>query len=180
MVRLRGFLVLLVTLASPAAAQTAADFSDNADSVAVVIGNENYRHVGKVDYALRDAEAIRDYLRKALHFENVRVVNDATKSELEHWFGTQEDLHGELWNEAQERSNIFVYYSGHGVPASSGSAFLLATDTYPDELTPGYPLELLYRSLEEVKLKIGAGRLVLVMLDACFTGETGPKGQNAF
>jgi uncharacterized protein YecT (DUF1311 family) len=180
MARLPGCLVFLLILTVSAVAQTEARFDDNVDSVAVVIGNELYKHVGNVEYAQRDAEAVGDYLKNALHFGTVKVESNLTKSELERWFGTKDDLHGELWRQSQEgHSNVFVYYSGHGVPDSSGHSFLLASDVYSTDPTPGYPLELLYRSLEEVKRKIGPDRQVIVMLDACFTGENG-RGKTLF
>jgi hypothetical protein len=72
------------------------------------------------------------------------------------------------------RSNVFVFYSGHGVPDPiARKAYLLAQDISPDNPQDGYSLETLYENLELVKQKVGPDRQVIVMLDASFTGETG-------
>ena len=75
---------------------------------------------------------------------------------------------GRLWrNVVEGRSNVFVYYSGHGVPdLVSRQPFLLPHDGDPNFAESGYPLETLYRNLELVKQKIGATRQVVVMVDA--------------
>ena len=56
------------SLAPVAPARAAADpaaFADNADAVAVVIGNRSYKQTVPVDYAHNDAEAIRDAMLAA-------------------------------------------------------------------------------------------------------------------
>jgi formylglycine-generating enzyme required for sulfatase activity len=173
-----AFLAAWATLASAAAA---APWDDNAESVALVIGNKNYREVDGVDYALRDALAMRVYLREALHFRDPFLEEDMTKGRFEYWFGGRDDPRGELWRRVQPgRSNVFVYYSGHGLPNPMGEQYLLAQDSYPTEREPGYSLARLYRSLAEIKQKIGPDRRVIVMLDACFTGRTGRDGDTLF
>ncbi|MEH3143820.1 MAG: caspase family protein [Methylobacterium frigidaeris] len=184
--RIAAAAALLATtlLAPPAlAAPDAAAFSDNADSVAVVIGNRSYKQTVPVDYAHNDAEAIRSYLVQRLGYRegNVFVLRDATLNEFNQVFGTERNPQsGRLWRTAREgRSNVFVYYSGHGVPdLASRQPFLLPEDGNPNQGESGYSLETLYRNLDLVKRKIGPGRQLVVMVDACFTGETGRKGES--
>ncbi|BAQ50192.1 MULTISPECIES: caspase family protein [Methylobacterium] len=158
-------------------------FADNADSVAVVIGNRSYKQTVPVDYAHNDAEAMRAYLVQRLGYRdaNVFVLKDATLNEFNQVFGTERNPQsGRLWRSVREgRSNVFVYYSGHGVPdLASRQPFLLPEDGNPNQGESGYALETLYRNLDLVKRKIGSGRQLVVMVDACFTGETGRKGES--
>ena len=169
----------------PAAAQQSASpqpgveiLDDNAASIAVVVGNKEYRQTVPVDFAHNDADAMRDYLVDTLGFrpENVFVLKDGTLSEMTQMFGSEaRPQSGKLWRSVQAgASNVFVYYSGHGVPdLASGEPFLLPADGDPNLADSGYRLDTLYRNLELVKHKIGEDREVIVMVDACFTGETG-------
>jgi hypothetical protein len=175
---------LMLGLAAPAAmAEPARIFDDNSDSIAVVIGNRDYKQTSTVDYAHNDAEAIRDYLVRGLRFreQNVFLLKDATLGELTQMFGSEANPQGgKLWRSAVEgRSNVFVYYSGHGVPdLATRQPFLLPQDGNPNASESGFALQTLYRNLELVRQKIGAQRQLIVMIDACFTGETGRKGES--
>jgi hypothetical protein len=169
-------------LVQPAVAQNVRLFEDNADSIAVVIGNKNYRQTVSVDFARNDANAMHDFLTRSLGFRdnNIFVIEDATLGNFIQWFGTEQRPHGRLWQAAKEgRSNVFVYFSGHGVPdLQTHQPFLLPNDGYPNQAESGFLLDTLYRNLEEVKRKVGPTRQVIVMIDACFTGETGRKGES--
>ncbi|MGE8130248.1 caspase family protein [Methylobacterium sp. NPDC080182] len=173
----------LAPLAPARAAPDPAAFADNADAVAVVIGNRSYKQTVPVDYAHNDAEAIRAYLIERLGYResNVFLLKDATLNEFNQVFGTERNPQsGRLWRSVREgRSNVFVYYSGHGVPdLATKQPFLLPEDGNPNQGESGYALETLYRNLELVKRKIGADHQLVVMVDACFTGETGRKGES--
>ncbi|MGU3496134.1 caspase domain-containing protein [Xanthobacteraceae bacterium A53D] len=183
MVRLLASLALLLALLAPAAAEPSRALDDNTDSIAIVVGNRNYKQTTAVDYAHNDADAIRDYLVRGLgfHESNVFVLRDATLNELNQAFGSEVNPQsGRLWRSVTPgRSNVFVYYSGHGAPdLKTKQPFLLPQDGDPNFSESGYRLETLYRNLELVKQKVGPDRKVIVMVDACFTGETGRKGEN--
>lgn len=178
-------LVACACLWSDRAARAAepASFADNGDSVAVVIGNRDYKQTVPVDYAHNDADAMRDYLVQRLGYReaNVFVLKDATLNEFNQVFGTERNPQsGRLWRSVREgRSNVFVYYSGHGVPdLATRQPFLLPQDGNPNQGESGFSLETLYRNLDLVKRKIGPERQLVVMVDACFTGETGRKGES--
>jgi TPR repeat protein len=152
--------------------------ADNSASVAVVIGNKDYRQTVPVDFAHNDAAAMRDYLVGTLGFreENVILLQDATLSEMVQVFGSEaQPQAGRLWRAVEPgASNVWVFYSGHGVPdMGSGQPFLLPADGDPNSPASGFPLDTLYRNLALVKERVGEGREVVVMIDACFTGETG-------
>ena len=173
-------LAAVVPALSPTAAyaQEAQVLGDNAASIAVIIGNRDYRQTVPVDYAHNDAEAMRDYLVGTLGYreENVFLLLDGTLSEITQMFGSEaQPQSGRLWRSVTpDASNVFVYYSGHGVPdLTTGDPFLLPSDGDPNSVVSGYRLDTLYRNLELVRHKIGPDREVVVMIDACFTGETG-------
>jgi hypothetical protein len=174
---------MLGLIVPAAAAQPSRILDDNADSIAVVIGNRDYKQTTPVDFAHNDAEAIRDYLVRGLRFreQNVLLLKDATLGELTQMFGSEANPQGgRLWRSVTEgRSNVFVYYSGHGVPdLATRQPFLLPQDGNPNASEGGYALQTLYRNLELVRQKIGTQRQLIVMIDACFTGETGRKGES--
>jgi len=78
--------------------------------------------------------------------------------------------YGELQKEiVRGQTDVFVYYSGHGIPSKEGEQlFLFPSDGKKERLElQGYNLGKLYENLE----KIGA-RSVMVFLDACFSGAS--------
>src|SRR6516225_6240301 len=133
---LRVLLLALGIALAPfsATAQTQLLSEDNSASVAVIIGNKNYRYASRfpVEFAQNDAAAIKDYLVRFLRFDerNVILETDASKGVFEDLFRPE----GELWTRVREgRSNVFVFYSGHGVPDLVGrQAYLLPADVHPD------------------------------------------------
>ncbi|MHA1569191.1 MAG: caspase family protein [Alphaproteobacteria bacterium] len=148
--------------------------ASNPNAFAVIIGNRNYRHQGapNVDYAIRDAQMMREYLIKVLGYKpgNIRLLTDATKAQFEATFGTAGNHRGWLFNQVKpERSDVFVYYSGHGAPdVNTGQAYLVPADADPGALAfNGYNLETLYKNLAQIP-----ARNMTIVLDTCFSGGT--------
>jgi len=163
-------LSLLLSMASPLAAE-------NPNGVAVIIGNKTYLdQIPSVDYAHRDAEAIRRYITDILGYnsDNIIYLLDATKAQIEATFGNERGFKGKLWRylEQEGNSDITVFYSGHGVPGQrDGHGYLLPVDADPDQAEiNGFPIDLLYKNLQKLK-----ARSKTVLLDACFSGNS-PKG----
>jgi tetratricopeptide (TPR) repeat protein len=172
----------LVLVSAGLHAQPATLSDDNSESVAIIVGNRTYRQTVPVDFAHNDADAMKEFLVSRLGFRetNVFVLKDATLNEFNQMFGTERNPQsGRLWRSVREgRSNVFVYFSGHGVPdLQTRQPFLLPADGNPNQGESGYLLDTLYRNLDLVKQRVGPSRQVLVMIDACFTGETGRKGE---
>lgn len=149
----------------------------NPNGVAVIVGNRTYQgSLPAVTYAHRDADAVRHFVLDVLGFDpdNVIDLRDATKAQMEAAFGNDRDFKGKLWSyvDARGRSDIFVYYSGHGVPGQhDGRGYLLPVNADPDQAEiNGYPVDLLYANLAKLK-----ARSKTVLLDACFSGDS-PKG----
>ena len=140
------------------------------DAVAVVIGISSYVHedVPRVDYAARDARLMRDYLIKSMGYrtENIIMAVDegATQAAFNRIF------EGQLANYVKPgRSEVFVYYSGHGAPdLDDASAYFVPHDADPNYAAQtGYSLERFYKQLESLQAKS-----VTVVIDACFSGAS--------
>lgn len=135
------------------------------NTYALVIGNQNYRFVSDVPYAIHDARVFADYCNKTLGIpsENIHVTEDATKQmileeELQDWLATIQD---------PENKNLIVYYAGHGVPdvKNQNKAYLLPTDVRGTSPQRGIPLDDFYKKLGELDFNY-----TTVFLDACFSG----------
>ncbi len=146
-----------------------------ADAVAVIIGNSQYSNeIPKVDFGVRDAEAMKLMAMKTLGIDsqNIIFLKDATRGAMDKVFGTDKDHKGALWRliDPDGRSDVFVFYSGHGVPSITETQenFLLPVDGDPKHVSfNGYPLSQLYDNLGKLKTKS-----TTVFLDACFSGQS--------
>jgi Caspase domain len=180
----------LMAMLFPAMAQAPATNQpprvDHRNSVAVIIGNSKYEHTTPVPYAHNDARAIQDYLVKKLGFrrDNIILRLDLGRERMETLFGEPDRPDGELMDRlldrrAENRGDVFVFYSGHGVPDPDAvrdddrRAFLLPVDVRQDRITAAaYPIDRLQKKLDVVRGSLPEGRNVVLMLDACFSGRT--------
>ena len=136
----------------------------NSNTFAVIIGNENYKSVSKVQYAQNDARSFAEYCKKTLGLpeKNVRGYEDATYgmmvSALQDIQKIAKAYHGDI--------NIIFYYAGHGIPDNaSKNAYLLPVDADGRQMDICFPLDKLYQELGALEAKS-----VTVFLDACFSG----------
>jgi formylglycine-generating enzyme required for sulfatase activity len=156
--------------------QVRAEAPTNRHGVAVIIGNKAYPgRTPDAEYAHNDAAAMKKFVVDRLGYRpgNIIDLRDATKGQMEAVFGTKETHKGKLFNWMRPgKSDVVVFYSGHGVPGLQDKrGYLLPVDGDPNlaEIT-GFPVERLYTNLAKLP-----ARSVTVFLDACFSGET-PKG----
>jgi hypothetical protein len=153
--------------------QKAVQPGGNPYAIAVIIGNKDYGdRAPSVDFAYNDAEAIKQFFVEVLGLSENNVINlrDVTRADMETVFGNDRTPKGKLWQWVRpHKSDVFVFYSGHGVPGlKDGREYLWPVDGNLN--TPeisGYPLELLYKNLDQIE-----ARSVTVFIDACFSGES--------
>ena len=165
------WLLAAITILLAALGGTA--LADARDGIAVIIGNRGYQgRVPQVDYAHRDADAFRRHVIERLGYrpENVIDLRDAGQAQMLSVFGNAADHRGKLWSLVRPgRSDVIVYYSGHGVPGQRDQrGYLLPVDADVD--TPeinGYALDTLYANLDKLQ-----ARQVTVFIDACFSGDS--------
>ncbi len=143
------------------------------DDIAVIIGNANYKKMSKdipnVIPAYADAEGIKQYFMKAKGIKegNIIYLKDATGAQLLSVFGNDKSYKGKLFNYIKpNKSNVYIYYAGHGAPGEEGDAYLVPTDTDSQTVQfTGYQLSTLYSNLGKLPAKS-----VTVILEACFSG----------
>lgn len=147
------------------------------DDIAVVIGNKNYSAAGApdVDFAVRDASVMKEYLTRAMGFDpaNVIYAEDATLTKFMGLFGREGDHKGQLYKWVKPgKSRVFVYYAGHGAPdLENGEAYFVPVDANPQLVkVSGYRVQTFYDNLAKLNAKA-----LTVVLDACFSGAS-PKG----
>ena len=134
----------------------------------VILGIEMYKNVSRVSYAKRDAEIMRDYFTKVLGIPDANLYMKTNEEASLGEFKTVFDPSGWLSKNAGSKdSEIFIYYSGHGVPTPDGKqAYLLPYDGNPDYArNSAYALDQLYENLGAIK-----ARSITLFLDSCFSG----------
>ena len=149
----------------------------NKDGIAVIIGNREYhlKDIPRVDFAIRDAAVMREYVTRALGFRpgNIIYYENATQANFRTVFGTESDHKGKLFSWVKRgRSDVFIYYSGHGAPdPGSKTGFFVPADCDPATVRlNGYSLKTFYANLARLP-----ARSTTIVLDACFSGGS-PKG----
>lgn len=145
------------------------------DDIAIIFGNQDYKSKGQdipnVPPARNDALAFEAYARSFLGVkkENIIHINNATSSDFERVFGNERSYKGEAFNWVREgKSNLYVYYSGHGAPGEDGTAYLIPSDASGSMINlNGYPIDTLYVNLSKIPSKS-----TTVILESCFSGNS--------
>ncbi|MFO1328380.1 MAG: caspase family protein [Rubrivivax sp.] len=148
MIRLRLFLLLLAALLAAGGVQ--------ARRVALVIGNDQYVKVARLDRAGADAEAVARELGAA-GFE-VSLHRDLTNTRFA-------VVVSEFYDKVRKGDEVVVFYAGHGVQTERGAQLLpvdIEGDTEFVVERLSQPVNGLLDSLERLQ-----PRVALVIIDAC-------------
>lgn len=143
---------------------------ENDEAFAIIIANENYMNVAKVNCALNDGRTFRRYCNQTLGIpnDNIHMLEDAT-------FGQMTEEINWLTRVAKAYegdAKIIIYYAGHGIPnEKDGSAYLLPVDNSGNNIAAAYSLKQLYKELGALNAKN-----VTLFLDACFSGSQRGEG----
>jgi len=139
------------------------------NAVAVVIGVEEYNNLAPARYAARDADVMTRYFKDVLGIKD--VITHINKEVSGFFFEQIFDVNiGQLAKMVEKgETDVFVYYSGHGVPEKDGKeVYLFPADGNIEKLeSQGYSLNKLFENLDKLKAKS-----VTVILDACFSGSS--------
>ncbi len=144
--------------------------SVNNDAIAIIIGNKEYKKTKDVEYSIRDALLIKEYVKDAFGYKerNIFFLENASKGDFDTYFGSKEKHRGKLYNLVKSGiSDVFVYYSGHGAPSikdQEGCFVPVECDPRYVELG-GYSINTFYKNLSKIQAKS-----ITVILDACFSG----------
>lgn len=136
------------------------------NSWALVIGVNDYTHVGPLGYAKNDAEAIASLLIDRFGFpaDNTTLLVDGAAT-LE---GIRSAMH-KLAKDAAEDDRVFIFYAGHGhtVPAYGREAgFLVPVDGRADDTATMLPWDDLVNTARIIRAKH-----LLFVMDACYGGS---------
>ncbi|MCM1312046.1 MAG: leucine-rich repeat protein [Bacteroides sp.] len=147
--------------------------TNNNDTFAFIIGNENYQEAVNVQFASDDAKIFAEYCKKTLGLpdSNVKCYIDAS-------YATILRVVSDMKQIAKVRDgniNVIFYYAGHGFPDDAEKqAYLLPVDAKSSQLDVCYSLDRLYNEMQQIDAK-----LVTVFLDACFSGSLRGNGMIA-
>jgi hypothetical protein len=138
---------------------------------ALVIGNEDYTSFQRtlsseqnVDYAEDDATIFKKYCLNTLGVkeDNMFFLTNATAGEM-----SQEiDLVTKMIKKIGKKSELIVYYAGHGYPDElTKIPYLIPVDVSASNLSSAIKLNDLYQKLANTNAS-----KITIFLDACFTG----------
>ncbi len=132
---------------------------------ALVIGNQRYAdptgHWKSLETPVRDARALYRVLREEYGFEDVRLVENASRRDM------LLALH-ELGKRVLADDNVLIYYAGHGfLDPDTGRGYWVPVDAQGTDHTT-----FLRNSTIRDELSIVAGRAqhTLLISDSCFSG----------
>lgn len=144
----------------------------NKNTFALIIANEDYKHVASVPYARNDGNIFRQYCVNTLGLpeKNIKFLPNATLNDIKSQLNWLQSI-TDVWDNPQ----VIVYYAGHGIPDESNkSAYLLPVDGNGTDITTGYKLDELYATLGGMP-----ATHITVFMDACFSGSKRENGMLA-
>ncbi len=140
----------------------------NKDAVAIIIGIQNYRRLAKADFADQDATKFADYANRALGIpkDKIKVLTDADADQaallktFRNWLPL---------NVTKGKTEVFVFYSGHGLPSNDGKSLYF--------LPHGVDQDLLDETAIDQKKIISAiqstqPKSVTMFVDSCYSGQS--------
>ncbi len=143
----------------------------NKDAVAIVIGIADYKNLPRADFANDDARAFYDYAIRALGVkaENIKLLVDADagQGEIYKAFKTW------LPSRVKATTDVYVYYSGHGLPATDGQSLYLLPQLADRDLIEETAIA---QSKINAAIQATKPKSVTIFLDSCYSGA-GRTGQ---
>jgi uncharacterized caspase-like protein len=134
---------------------------------ALVIGNNAYGSLAKLNTAVRDAKIVGELLQNSYGF-NTRVLLNADRDDIL-------DAFNQLRQGLSERDNLLIYYAGHGhIDTDADRGYWLPVDADPS-LNSNW---LSNADVTDVLKAIHAKR-VMVVADSCYSGtltRSTPRG----
>lgn len=137
----------------------------NANTFAVIVGNEYYENEINVKYAENDALIFNEYVIKTIGvpLENVHLINNASYGNILRELAWLKNIAKAYDGEA----SLLFYYAGHGMPdEQTKDSYLLPVDGDASQTISAIKLDWLYESLTQYSTQ-----KTTVILDACFSGS---------
>jgi hypothetical protein len=138
------------------------------DAVAIIIGVSRYQKVPRAEFANEDAKLFQTYATRALGVkqENVRLLIDseADYAEIIKAFKNWLPLHVN-----PNKTELFVFFSGHGLPADDGKSLYLLPFSADQDLLDRTAIN----QSELVRMITSTNpKSVTLIMDSCYSGIT--------
>ena len=125
---------------------------------ALVIGNNNYEYLEKLDAAENDAEVIANVLQNKYGFEVELLLNGDYRTTVNSIFNMTDKL--------KENDNLLIYYAGHGeLDKAENRGYWLPVDASKKSRA-----EWISNSRIVDRIKATKAKHVLLIADSCFSG----------
>ena len=142
------------------------------DSVALVIGIDQYKSWPRLQHAVRDAQAIQETLRTQFGFrpENITTLTDgdATRANILRALNAMARKGGDGRLKRDDR--VFVFFAGHGstrkLPSGRDVGYIIPVDAGTDDLQTD---AIAMPQLQELSEALPAKHAFFV-IDACYSG----------
>ena len=127
---------------------------------ALIIGNQSYRHFKALATPLEDARALAAMLDQDYGFADVRLVLDATRTDMLNAFD-------DALRKLGPADNLLIYYAGHGVlDRGSERGYWLPVDAETDRRANWLSNADITDTLKSTRAKH-----VMVVADSCYSGS---------
>ncbi len=137
----------------------------NKDAVAIIIGITDYKNLPRADFANDDARAFYDYAMRGLgvRTENIKLLVDADagQGEILKTFKTW------LPSRVKSTTDVYVYYSGHGLPSADGQTHYLLPQQADRDLIEDTAVA---QSRINAAIQAAKPKSVTIFLDSCYSG----------
>lgn len=125
---------------------------------ALVIGNNNYRHLPKLQTAVGDARTVAKVLEERYGFK-VTLLEDADRTAI---LSSLNDFRKKL----TEKDNFLIYYAGHGsLEEKNAQGFWLPVDAAQEDDVNWLPTDRITGVMNLMSAK-----QIMVIADACYSG----------
>jgi ketosteroid isomerase-like protein len=126
---------------------------------ALVIGNNDYTTLGKLQTAVNDAAAVAQLLENRYGFQT-KLLRNATRSQIL-------TAVAEYRRTLTETSNLLIYYAGHGYnDKEAGEAYWLPVDAQSNNNQNWISADDITRSVKAI-----ASLHILIISDSCYSGD---------
>ena len=141
----------------------------NKNRIALIIGMEEYENMSSANYAQRDAELFIDYVQGAFGVPQSNIkhyINADTKIKF--------DIKSWLKKNVRKNTEVYVYFSGHGMATNNGTdLYLLTHDTIAEYIEEtAFNRNEIFNDIAQYNPKS-----VIAFLDTCYSGAGRADGE---
>ena len=144
---------------------------NNKNRIALIIGIEEYENISNANYAKRDAEYFIDYVQSAFGVPQSKIkyffnenAEEKSKFQIKTW----------LKKNVRNNTEIYVYFSGHGMALNDGKElYLLTHDTITEYINEtAFNRNEIFNDIAQYNPKS-----VTAFLDTCYSGAGRADGE---